>query len=107
MATDPRIPVHASLFAALRARRPDVEPMQASKGTMVATSHLIEELVARSSSPSVLLSGFQHGRHWATERDRYLHLAGQHDVIAVFAGKEPPRTWEPTTSACGWTPATR
>jgi signal transduction histidine kinase len=42
----------------------------------------------------VLLSGFQHGRNWAVERDRYLALAGDHDVIAVFAGREPPATWE-------------
>jgi signal transduction histidine kinase len=91
---DPRIPVGTSLFAALRARRPDLVAARASKGTMVATSHLIEELVARSRGPSVLLSGFQHGRNWAIERDRYLQLSGAHEVIAVFAGEEPPPAWE-------------
>ena len=92
--TDPRIPVDASLFAALRARRPELVTARASKGTMVATSHLIEDLVARSPAPCVLLSGFQHGRHWAVERDRYLQLAGGNEVIAVFAGDEPPPGWE-------------
>ena len=66
----------------------------ASKGTMVVTSHLIEELVAASPERAVLVSGFQHGRNWAVERDRYLDLAGHHDVIAVFAGQPPPATWE-------------
>ena len=92
--SDSRIPVDTSLFAALRDRRPDLVVARASKGTMVATSHLIEELVASSPGPSVLLSGFQHGRNWAVERDRYLELAGGHEVIAVFAGQAPPATWE-------------
>ena len=61
---------------------------------MVVTSHLIEELVASSPDRAVLISGFQHGRNWAVERDRYLDLAGRHDVIAVFAGQPPPATWE-------------
>jgi signal transduction histidine kinase/CheY-like chemotaxis protein len=61
---------------------------------MVVTSHLIEELVAASPDRAVLISGFQHGRNWAVERDRYLDLAGRHDVIAVFAGQAPPAAWE-------------
>jgi DICT domain-containing protein len=61
---------------------------------MVLTSHLIEELVAEAPERCVLLSGFQHGRHWAVERDRYLELAGGNDVIAVFAGEDPPATWD-------------
>jgi signal transduction histidine kinase len=92
--SDTRIPVNASLFRALLQRRPHVTTTRASKGTMVATSHLIEELVANSPGPCVLLSGFQHGRNWVVERDKYLELAGDHDVIAVFAGQEPPVTWE-------------
>ncbi len=89
-----RIPVESSLFAALRARRPEIPPLWASKATLVATSHLIEDLVRRSPGPNVLLSGFQHGRHWAAERDRYLALAGGAEVIAVFAGEDPPPDWE-------------
>jgi signal transduction histidine kinase/CheY-like chemotaxis protein len=89
-----RIPVRGSLHAALRAARPEIRPIQASKATLVATSHLVEELVARSRGPSILVSGFQHGRHWAVERDRYLELASDHEVIAVFAGREPPPEWD-------------
>ncbi|MBA2638095.1 MAG: hypothetical protein H0U79_07740 [Solirubrobacterales bacterium] len=69
-------------------------PILASKATLVATSHLVEDLVSRSEGHNVLLSGFQHGRNWAAERDRYLELAGGVEVIAVFAGKEPPPEWD-------------
>jgi signal transduction histidine kinase/CheY-like chemotaxis protein len=91
---DHRIPVTTSLFGALRSAWPGARVTRASKGTMVVTSHLIEELVAASPDRTVLISGFQHGRHWAVERDKYLQLAGRHDVIAVFAGQPPPVTWE-------------
>jgi signal transduction histidine kinase/CheY-like chemotaxis protein len=90
---DARIGVDASLYHALRRARPDVRPTLASKATLVATSHLVEDLVARASSRHVLMSGFQHGRHWAAERQRYLELAGGSEVIAVFAGQEPPPEW--------------
>lgn len=94
MTPDDRIPVQRSLFASLLERRPSGRVTRASKGTLVVSSHLIEELVAASPDRTVLISGFQHGRHWAVERDKYLRLAGAHDVIAVFAGEPPPATWE-------------
>ncbi len=74
-------------------RHPDVQPILASKATLVATSHLVEDLLARSPGRNLLLSGFQRGRNWAAERDRYLGLANGGEVIAVFAGREPPEGW--------------
>ena len=91
---DTRIGVRRSLFDALRERNPGMRPVLASKATMVITSHLVEDLVARAPGRTVLISGFQHGRHWAVERDRYLELAGGNDIIAVFAGQEPPPVWD-------------
>ena len=90
---DSRIGVRGSLFDSLRERVPDLRPVLASKATLAITSHLVEDLVARSPGRTVLVSGFQHGRHWAVERDRYLELAGANDIIAVFAGNEPPPVW--------------
>ena len=84
-----RLPVEDSLFDRLRAVQPDLQVMSVAKSTLVATSHLIETLVHDHSERCVLVSGFQHGRHWASERDRYLAMAGANDVIAVFAGREP------------------
>ena len=84
-----RLPVEDSLFDRLREVHPDLPVMRATKATLVACSHLVETLVERSPERCVLVSGFQHGRHWAVERDRYLGLAGDNDVIAVFAGQEP------------------
>jgi len=76
-----RLPVEDSLFDRLRAVQPDLQVMSVAKSTLVATSHLIETLVHDHSERCVLVSGFQHGRHWASERDRYLAMAGANDVI--------------------------
>lgn len=84
-----RLAVEDSLFDRLRVGYPDVPVMSVTKSTLVATSHLIETLVYDHGERCVLVSGFQHGRHWAAERDRYLRLGQGHDVIAVFAGQEP------------------
>ena len=84
-----RIDVEDSLFDRLRAVQPDLRVMSVAKSTLVATSHLIETLVHDHQERCVLVSGFQHGRHWASERDRYLAMAGANDIIAVFAGREP------------------
>jgi signal transduction histidine kinase len=84
-----RIVVEDSLFARLRAATPRLRVMSVTKSTLVATSHLIETLVQENEERCVLVSGFQHGRQWAAERDRYLTLAQEHDLVAVFAGREP------------------
>lgn len=89
-----RIEVHSSLYRALLEHAPELRPTAVSKGALVAASHLIEGLVAQADPPSVLLSGFQHMGHWAAERDRYLRLSEDADVIAVFAGEEPPPEWQ-------------
>jgi signal transduction histidine kinase len=88
-----RIEVHSSLYRALLEHAPGLRPTAVSKGALVAASHLIEGLVAEAEGPTVLLSGFQHLGHWAAERDRYLRLSEAADVIAVFAGEEPPPEW--------------
>lgn len=85
-----RLPVEDSLFDRLRAADPDIATLSVTKSTLVATSHLIETLVYAHAERCVLVSGFQHGRYWAAERDRYLQMSGDHDVIALFAGQEPP-----------------
>jgi signal transduction histidine kinase len=89
-----RIEVHSSLYRALLEHAPGLRPTAVSKGALVAASHLIEGLVAEADAPTVLLSGFQHLGHWAAERDRYLRLSEDSDVIAVFAGGEPPPEWQ-------------
>lgn len=85
-----RLAVADSLFDRLRLAAPDLTVLSVTKSTLVATSHLIETLVYDHSERCVLVSGFQHGRNWAAERDRYLALAGDNEVIAVFAGRPPP-----------------
>ncbi len=84
-----RLPVEDSLFQRLRAADPGIPVLSVTKSSLVASSHLIETLVRDHPARCVLVSGFQQGRHWAVERDRYLALAGDNDVIAVFAGRDP------------------
>ncbi len=84
-----RLAVSSSLFDRMREADPGLRVMSVTKSTLVASSHLIETLVSEHDERCVLVSGFQHGRHWAVERDRYLDLAGENDIIAVFAGQEP------------------
>lgn len=91
-----RVPVRRSLFAALRREFPDLAVTEASKGALVAASHLVEELLADAPGPSVLVSGFQRGGHWAVERDRYLALPGTRSVV-LFAGEPVPEdAWDVT-----------
>jgi signal transduction histidine kinase len=85
-----RLPVEGSLFDRLRRAEPDIATLSVTKSTLVATSHLIETLVYDHPERCVLVSGFQQGRYWARERDRYLQLSDDNDVIALFAGREPP-----------------
>jgi len=75
-----RLAVQDSLFDRLREEDPELTVMSVTKSTLVATSHLIETLVYDHDERCALVSGFQHGRHWAVERDRYLALAGENDV---------------------------
>lgn len=84
-----RLAVSHSLFDRMRETDPGLRVMSVTKSTLVASSHLIETLVSEHDERCVLVSGFQHGRHWAAERDRYLDLASGNDIIAVFAGEEP------------------
>jgi len=60
-----RLEVEDSLFDRLRERDPGIAVTPVTKSTLVATSHLIETLVYDHAEPCVLVSGFQHGRHWA------------------------------------------
>jgi len=84
-----RLAVSHSLFDRMRQADPELRVMSVTKSTLVASSHLVESLVYEHDERCVLVSGFQHGRHWAVERDRYLDLASENDIIAVFAGQEP------------------
>lgn len=84
-----RLTVDDSLFDRLRDVQPDLRVLSVAKSTLIATSHLIETLVHDHQERCVLVSGFQHGRYWACERDRYLAMSDANDIIAVFAGHEP------------------
>ena len=72
--------------------------MSVTKSTLVATSHLIETLVYEHGERCALVSGFQHGRHWAVERDRYRGWPRTTTSSGSSPGRNRPRGWEPTMS---------
>lgn len=75
----------ASLFAALRQRRPDIEPRTIPKAILTALSHAIEdESLSRASRP-VLFASFQCARFYRREQDRWRELARGAELAIVFA----------------------
>lgn len=74
-----------SVFAALRARRPDLEPRTLRKRGMIALSHAIEdESLSRADRP-LLFASFQRERFFRQEEARWRQLALGADLAAVFA----------------------
>src|SRR5579875_640302 len=65
------LPGGLSLFARLRAERPELEPRALSKPAMLALSHAIEdECLARAERP-LLFASFQRERFYRRERARW------------------------------------
>lgn len=75
----------ASLFAAIRRRRPDIEPRTISKPILGALSHAIEdESLSRAERP-MLFASFQREHFYAQERERFEELSRGAAVAVVFA----------------------
>ena len=75
----------ASLFAAIRRRRPEIEPQTIRKHILVALSHAIEdESLSRAERP-MLFASFQRKRFYNAERSRFRDLSRGADLAVVFA----------------------
>jgi MerR family transcriptional regulator, light-induced transcriptional regulator len=75
----------ASVYAALRHRRPDLEPRRLPKPFMLALSHAIEdESLARADRP-LLFASFQRERFYRREERRWIELARGAELTAIFA----------------------
>ena len=75
----------ASLFAAIRRRRPEIEPQTIRKHILVALSHAIEdESLSRAERP-MLFASFQRKRFYNAERSRFRELSRGADLAVVFA----------------------
>ena len=74
-----------SLFAAIRKRRPDIEPRTIPKHILVALSHAVEdESLSRAERP-MLFASFQRVRFYNQERSRFRELSRGAELAVVFA----------------------
>jgi DICT domain-containing protein len=81
-----------SIYAALRHRRPDLEPRTVSKPMLVAMSHAIEdESLSRATRP-LLFGSFQSKRFYRQEQSRWRELSLGAELTLAFADFERLRT---------------
>jgi DNA-binding transcriptional MerR regulator len=74
-ATDEAERPPASLFASLRARRPELAPWLARKRSLARISRAIEDECLARGERGVLLGGFQEERHYRASEPRWRELA--------------------------------
>jgi DNA-binding transcriptional MerR regulator len=75
----------ASIYAALRRHRPDLEALALPKATMIALSRAIEdECVSRAQRP-LLFGAFQRERHYRHDERRWHELSRGAQASFVFA----------------------
>ena len=82
LATSPAAP---SLFARLRASRPELQPIVMRKRHMVHLSHAIEDESAARAERSILVGAFQRERFYRQARPRWRDLARGAELAVAFA----------------------
>jgi MerR family transcriptional regulator, light-induced transcriptional regulator len=80
-----------SLFAQLRERRPDLQPMKVRKRYLTPLAHAIEDESAARAERSLLIGAFQHERFYRQSEARWHELARGAEHAFVFADFERPR----------------
>jgi MerR family transcriptional regulator, light-induced transcriptional regulator len=81
-----------SVFAALRRRRPDLEPRTLRKPTLLALTHAIEdESLSRAERP-LLFGSFQTRRFYRQAQARWRELSRGAELALVFADFDRVRT---------------
>ena len=74
-----------SVYAALRTRRPDLEPRVVVKPMMLALSHAIEDEALARAERMMLFGSFQRERFYRQAQPRWRELARTAEVAVVFA----------------------
>jgi DICT domain-containing protein/predicted DNA-binding transcriptional regulator AlpA len=81
-----------SVYAALRRRRPDLEPRVLLKPLMLALSHAIEEEALARAQRLMVFGCFQRERFYRQARPRWRELAHAAEVAVVFGDFARVRT---------------
>jgi DICT domain-containing protein len=84
----------ASIFAAVRRRRPDLQPYLLAKRTLIGLSHAIEDECAARAERPVLFASFQRERFYRDAEPRWRELARTAEATVVFADFDEARTPE-------------
>jgi MerR family transcriptional regulator, light-induced transcriptional regulator len=74
-----------SLFAQLRERRPDLQPMTIRKRHLIPLAHAIEEESAARAERSLLIGSFQRERFYRQSEARWRELSQGAECAFVFA----------------------
>jgi DICT domain-containing protein len=80
-----RIATPASIYAGLRARRPDLAPQMLSKRALLALTHAIEDEHAARGGDGLLLGSFQQARHFRASQRRWRELARPTSAAVAIA----------------------
>jgi DICT domain-containing protein len=81
-----------SVYAALRRRRPDLEPRTLLKPMMLALTHAIEDEALARAERLILFGSFQRRRFYRQAESRWRELSRTAEVAIVFADFERLRT---------------
>jgi DICT domain-containing protein len=74
-----------SLYAALRRRRPDLEPRTLLKPMMLALTHAIEDEALARAERTMIFGSFQQERFYRQAQPRWRELSRTADAAIVFA----------------------
>src|SRR3954471_7577970 len=74
-----------SIFAAVRRRRPDLQPYLLAKRTLIGLSHAIEDECAARAERPVLFASFQRERFYRDAEPRWRDIASTAHCAIVFA----------------------
>jgi DICT domain-containing protein len=74
-----------SLYAALRRRRPDLEPRTLLKPMMLALTHAIEDETLARAERTMIFGSFQQERFYRQTQSRWCELSRTADAAVVFA----------------------
>jgi MerR family transcriptional regulator, light-induced transcriptional regulator len=89
-AEESAVEVEPSIFAGLRRRRPELQPVRLRKPALLALSRAIEdESCARAERP-LLVGSFQRERFYRQSQRRWREYARTADLTIVFADFERP-----------------
>lgn len=84
----PPLPSASSIFAGLRAGRPDLAPGTMPKGLLTSLSRAIEDEFCANAERGVVFGSFQSERHYRAVEGRWEDLATVADLCCVFADFE-------------------